>query len=196
VLRELRARGYADESGIGLLEAWAEEIRQDERVKWSIESRDDAPAPYFIEIEKAPCDKCGGGKTWNVIGPNGQALSTSWSDEEHAQDVADECNSAFDLGRNSSGRFTQARLADEAVQAKVLEVRKEATERIESYRQTRQHPSLTLYDVERLESLALPEPPLEKWALKAAVELGRECFSEMSHEDRARLIQRCYKEKS
>ncbi len=54
---------------------------------------------YFIEVDTNGCPTCGKGKTWSVVGPNGMASSTSYEDEEDAQNQADQLNEAFWHGR-------------------------------------------------------------------------------------------------
>ncbi len=56
------------------------------------------PAPYFIEVDQQGCSKCNAGRSWNVVGPDGVALSTSYMEEEDAQDLADDLNDAFGKG--------------------------------------------------------------------------------------------------
>jgi hypothetical protein len=58
--------------------------------------------PYFIEVDNPGCAHCKAERTWDVIGPDSTALSTSYGDEEDASDIADICNSAFEMGRQSS----------------------------------------------------------------------------------------------
>lgn len=54
--------------------------------------------PYFVEVDRNGCPKCGAGRMWTVIGPDGAAIGESWSAEEPAQDMADEKNDAYDAG--------------------------------------------------------------------------------------------------
>ena len=55
--------------------------------------------PYFIEIAEAGCKTCQAGRQWDVIGPNGDAQSQTWGDEEEAQFFADCMNDAYASGR-------------------------------------------------------------------------------------------------
>ena len=57
--------------------------------------------PYFIEVDVNGCEHCSGGRMWTVVGPGDIGIGQSWGDEEHAQDIADLMNMAFDAGRES-----------------------------------------------------------------------------------------------
>ena len=56
-------------------------------------------APYFIEVCENGCSKCGADRTWDVIGPDGVALSQSYHDEEDASWLAEQLNDAYFAGR-------------------------------------------------------------------------------------------------
>jgi len=73
-------------------------------------SNDDA---YFIEVERNGCERCGHGKTWVVVGPDGVAGSVSYEDSSEAQDMADALNEAFWHGRTEPSRTTAARAVPE-----------------------------------------------------------------------------------
>jgi hypothetical protein len=64
--------------------------------------------PYFIEVDSGGCERCAGGKTWTVIGPDGVAIGQSWEDEDHAADVADLMNQAFWQGRGDRDPAVEA----------------------------------------------------------------------------------------
>lgn len=55
--------------------------------------------PYFVEIDNNGCSKCGAGRTWVVVDPDGYAGGTSYGLEEDAQDLAENLNIAFHRGR-------------------------------------------------------------------------------------------------
>jgi hypothetical protein len=53
---------------------------------------------YKVEQEHPGCSKCGEGKTWVVIGPDGFAGGTSYGREEDAEEHADDMSRAFEAG--------------------------------------------------------------------------------------------------
>lgn len=57
--------------------------------------------PYFTEVDDNGCPHCSAGRTWCVVGPDGDRGSTSYEDEDAAIDLADKLNDAFALGRSS-----------------------------------------------------------------------------------------------
>lgn len=57
--------------------------------------------PYFIERDQAGCSKCGDGRSWAVICPDGSQLSQSWVDEDDAAYIAEILNDAFLWGQSS-----------------------------------------------------------------------------------------------
>lgn len=67
--------------------------------------------PYFTEVDNNGCSHCGSGRTWNVIGPDGVALSTSYEDEDAAIDLADMLNEAFARGASSRDKEIASLLA-------------------------------------------------------------------------------------
>lgn len=70
-----------------------------------IEDSDNIPCggteeePYFVEVDNNGCSKCGAGRTWVVVNPDGYAGGTSYGLEEDAQDLAEDLNIAFNRGR-------------------------------------------------------------------------------------------------
>jgi hypothetical protein len=58
-----------------------------------------ANEPYFVEVDQNGCERCGHGKTWTVVGPDGVAHSQSFDDVEDAESLADALNGAFFAGR-------------------------------------------------------------------------------------------------
>lgn len=54
---------------------------------------------YFIEVETNGCERCGHGKLWAVVGPDGVAQATMYEEPEDAQALADALNEAFWRGR-------------------------------------------------------------------------------------------------
>lgn len=55
--------------------------------------------PYFVEVDDNGCSKCGAGRNWVVVDPEGIRGSTSYGLEEDAQDLAEDLNRAFNAGR-------------------------------------------------------------------------------------------------
>lgn len=59
--------------------------------------------PYFVEVDHKGCNACHAERTWGVatIGANGKLeflLGESWGDEEHALDICNWLNDAFEAG--------------------------------------------------------------------------------------------------
>lgn len=54
--------------------------------------------PFFVEPEKDGCRRCGSGKSWNVIGPDDVALSTTFDDEDDAVHHAEILTEAYSAG--------------------------------------------------------------------------------------------------
>jgi hypothetical protein len=50
---------------------------------------------YTVEPEGKACKYCGLGEMWDVIGPDGVALGTSFGDKESAEDYATDMDSAY-----------------------------------------------------------------------------------------------------
>lgn len=69
--------------------------------------------PYTVEQDEAGCERCGNGKTWRVIDPDGLGGDTSYGDKEDADEVAEKLNGAFCLGQ-SKKRFEVRRVVDSA----------------------------------------------------------------------------------
>lgn len=57
--------------------------------------------PYFIEVCNNGCPHCGAGRTWNIVRPDGMALSVSYGDEEEASDLAEWLNDAYARGKSA-----------------------------------------------------------------------------------------------
>lgn len=57
--------------------------------------------PYFVEVDQNGCEKCGSGRTWSVVGPDGSALGISYGYEEDADEMAEALNESFDAGRKA-----------------------------------------------------------------------------------------------
>ena len=55
--------------------------------------------PYTIEIESDGCEKCGHGKQWAIMRPDGVCLGQTWENPEEAQQIADWMNEAFVAGQ-------------------------------------------------------------------------------------------------
>ena len=55
------------------------------------------------ESDSKGCEKCGSGKLWDIVGPDGYALGTSWGDKEFVDDLADWLNDAYVAGKEAPG---------------------------------------------------------------------------------------------
>lgn len=72
-------------------------------------------APFKVHEEKAPCCACGEGGQWTVEYPDGSVLSQSWTGEtgqEHAEEVADWMNEAWDLALDAAKSATFAAIKE------------------------------------------------------------------------------------
>ena len=54
---------------------------------------------YRVECEKGGCALCGVGALYTVVGLDETALSTSYSQQEEAEYVAEILNAAFEAGK-------------------------------------------------------------------------------------------------
>lgn len=54
---------------------------------------------YTVEVENNGCERCGHGKLWVVVDPDGIAGGTSYSNEEEAADIAGMLNDALKRGQ-------------------------------------------------------------------------------------------------
>lgn len=56
------------------------------------------------------CKSCGAGEHWDIIAPDGIALSTSWGDKEFAEELVEMLNDAYEMGRavTHAGRDPQS----------------------------------------------------------------------------------------
>jgi len=54
--------------------------------------------PYFVEPSGDGCSQCGHDRHWDVVGPDGVALGTSFGDMEEAEDIADWMSRAWSRG--------------------------------------------------------------------------------------------------
>ena len=61
------------------------------------EEKDPEPA-YHIEVDINGCDKCGSGRCWLIIGPDGYGGGQSYGEEEEADHICEMLNDAFDRG--------------------------------------------------------------------------------------------------
>ena len=57
--------------------------------------RDD---PYFLEVETNGCKQCSHGRTWMIIGPDGDGLGTSYEDYGDAEELCEILNTAYWAG--------------------------------------------------------------------------------------------------
>jgi hypothetical protein len=54
---------------------------------------------YFVEVDSNGCSKCGAGRTWIVVAPDGLGGPTSYRQEEDARERAEDLNIAFARGK-------------------------------------------------------------------------------------------------
>jgi hypothetical protein len=60
--------------------------------------------PYFVEVDENGCTKCGAGRMWTVIGPDGDQHHTSFADEDDAAKLAEDLNDAYYKGNHEKQR--------------------------------------------------------------------------------------------
>ncbi len=58
----------------------------------------DREPAYHIEVEQNGCSKCGSGRMWIVIGPDGYGGSETFTDADDAADLCEQLNGAYDAG--------------------------------------------------------------------------------------------------
>ncbi len=75
---------------------------------WALAPVPAEPPPYRVEQALPACDACGGPPGFDVIGPDGVALSTTYNEREDADCMAESLNDAYELG------FEAARVRDAA----------------------------------------------------------------------------------
>jgi len=73
---------------------------------------------YFVEVDENGCAKCGAGRMWTVIGPDGDQHHTSFADEDDAAKLAEDLNDAYYKGVHEKQR--EMRKAREAVSNVVI----------------------------------------------------------------------------
>lgn len=59
---------------------------------------------YKIVVDRIGCEKCGGGRTWTVVGPSGVGVSRSFELCDDASDLAADMNIAYRAGQKSAER--------------------------------------------------------------------------------------------
>jgi hypothetical protein len=55
--------------------------------------------PYTVAVEDEGCDRCGHGRMWTIVGPDGYGFGQSWGDRETVEDLADYLNEAYEAGQ-------------------------------------------------------------------------------------------------
>lgn len=60
--------------------------------------------PYFVELDTNGCIHCGHGRMWRIVGPDGSALSISYADDEDATWLAEQLNTAYEVGKREARR--------------------------------------------------------------------------------------------
>lgn len=55
--------------------------------------------PYRVELDDPGCKECAAGRMWVVVGPDGIAGSTSYSDQGAAEEIAELQNEAFEQAK-------------------------------------------------------------------------------------------------
>ena len=58
--------------------------------------------PYFLEVDDNGCCKCGAGRTWTIVRPDGVAMGRSWSDDEEASYICELLNDAYERARGAN----------------------------------------------------------------------------------------------
>lgn len=66
-----------------------------------VDSKEPQENAYFVEVDDNGCPKCGAGRTYRVIGPDGMGSSTSYADVDDAEHEADILNEAFERGESA-----------------------------------------------------------------------------------------------
>lgn len=82
---------------------------------------------YQVEVEKNGCERCGCGKLWVIVNPEGIAGGTSYSCEDQAIELCDALNRAYEAGVASMEPIAAsatliahyARRADEIIDAEL-----------------------------------------------------------------------------
>jgi hypothetical protein len=54
--------------------------------------------PFFVEVDVNGCERCGHGKQWTVVGPDGVQIGQSFEDEELASEIAEYMNQGYRAG--------------------------------------------------------------------------------------------------
>ena len=54
--------------------------------------------PYKVEMDRSGCSKCGAGKLWMVVGPDGFSQSVLYGDRDEADHQAWILSKAYNLG--------------------------------------------------------------------------------------------------
>lgn len=63
---------------------------------------------YRLEPCGRGCPTCGAGEFWDIVGPDDIALSTSWGDKEHAEELVEMLNDAYLLGKSQPKESQEA----------------------------------------------------------------------------------------
>jgi hypothetical protein len=59
---------------------------------------------YFVEVDENGCSKCCNGRTWTIIGPDGDGVGKSFHDEEYAEEISEMLNRAYYFGKGGKKR--------------------------------------------------------------------------------------------
>lgn len=54
--------------------------------------------PYYLEVEDEGCKTCGAARTWTIVCPGNVGIGTSWEDQEHATELCEMLNDAYENG--------------------------------------------------------------------------------------------------
>lgn len=63
--------------------------------------------PYTVEVEQNGCERCGSGREWVVVGPDGIALGQTWSDKNEADELAERMNEAREFANSALRSLAQ-----------------------------------------------------------------------------------------
>lgn len=102
----------------------------------------DRDEPFVVKLDSQGCATCGGGAEYSIVGPDGIALSETWSGEEGKEEADHRCaelNEAFDAGLTSRDDDAQPMIRALAELVRLKELKDRATSGATTYsEETRQ----------------------------------------------------------
>jgi hypothetical protein len=63
---------------------------------------------YTVEYGNKPCEHCGIGGTWDIVGPDGVAIGVSFGDKDDAEEWAGTLSHAYELGKGGAPSWDDA----------------------------------------------------------------------------------------